>query len=281
MVSNIAIFLIIITLFISFVLPIVALVVYAVKNKGKKIVSAWLLGAAGFFVMQIIIRTPILKLISALPGFMDFVTNHYVLYVLALGITAALFEVVGRFVVAKIMSKQNQLTFERSVAAGLGHGGIESMLLVGLTYINNLVYVVMINSNTYDSMVETTAAAGVDVTSLWQMKETFLTTSPAIFGLAGLERLLTMICQLAMTLVVCYFVSNTANKGHTFKGVLTVFVFHALLDTVSGLINGMSTQYMGSIISQNVAYIILYIFLGIMTAIAVRITIKVKSKYTI
>ena len=37
-----------ITLLVSFLLPPAVLLVHAVKNKGSKIISAWLLGAAGF-----------------------------------------------------------------------------------------------------------------------------------------------------------------------------------------------------------------------------------------
>jgi len=95
----------VITLVISLILPVVLFIIYAVANKGKGIVSAWFLGAAGFFVLQMLIRIPILNVLSILPGFLTFVEQNYVLYVLLLGFSAGLFEVIGRFAVAKIMSK--------------------------------------------------------------------------------------------------------------------------------------------------------------------------------
>ena len=273
MVSGVSIFFMCVTLFISLVLPVVLLIVYAVKNKGKQVVSAWFLGAAGFFVMQVLIRLPILSVLSLIPGFQSFVENQYVIYVLVLGFTAGLFEVVGRLVVAKIMSKN--LTYERGIAAGLGHGGIEAMVLIGMTYINNLLYAVMINTGTFDLTVEQTKAIRVDVTALLSVKDALVNTQAYLFGLAGFERLLTIICHTAMSVLVCYFVY----KKQTMKGVLISLILHTLLDSVGGLISGLSTPYMGNVISQNTGYVLVYAFLTVMTVVSVVIILKVKKEF--
>lgn len=273
MVSGTSIFFIWVTLFISLILPVALLIIYALKNKGQKIVSAWFLGAAGFFVLQIILRLPILSILSLMPGFQAFAENNYVVYVLLLGFTAGLFEVIGRLVVAKIMSKN--LTYERSIAAGLGHGGIEAIIMIGVTYINNLLYAGMINGGTFDMTVEQTAALGVDVSSLLAVKDALLNTPSYLFGLAGYERLLTIICHTAMSLLVCYFVY----KKQTMKGVLIALILHTILDCVSGLISGLSTPYMGNVITENTGYVLVYGFLTIMAAISVVIILKVKKEF--
>lgn len=271
MVSGAAIFFMCITLVISLLLPIVLLIVYAAANKGKKVVSAWFLGAAGFFIMQMVLRLPILNFLSLLPGFQGLVTEHYAIYALFLGFTAGLFEVVGRLVVAKLMSRE--LTFERSIAAGLGHGGIEAMILIGASYINNLLYTAMINGGTFETMAAQTAAAGVDVSSLYAAKEALISTPAYLFGLAGLERLLAMTGHVAMTLLVCYFVA----RKQTLKGVLLALMLHTVLDTGSGLISGMSTPYMGQMISPNMSYVLVYSFLTIMAVISIAIILKLRK----
>ena len=273
MVSGTSIFFMWVTLFISLILPVILLVVYALKNKGKKIVSAWFLGAAGFFVMQVVLRLPILSILSLMPGFQSFAENSYVVYILILGFTAGLFEVIGRLVVAKILSKN--LTYERGIAAGLGHGGIEAIIIVGMTYINNLLYAGMINGGTFDMTVEQTAALGVDVSSLYAVKDALVNTPSYLFGLAGYERLLTIICHTAMSLLVCYFVY----KKQTMKGVLIALLLHTVLDCVSGLISGMSTPYMGNVITENTGYVLVYGFLTIMALISVVIILKVKKEF--
>ena len=273
MVSTISILFMVITLVISLILPVVLFIIYAVANKGKGIISAWFLGAAGFFVLQMLIRIPILNVLSILPGFLTFVEQNYVLYVLLLGFSAGLFEVIGRFAVAKIMSKN--LTYERGIAAGLGHGGIEAILLVGMTYINNLLYTAMINSGTFDTLVQQTAAMGVDVSSLHTVKASLVSTAPYLFALAGYERVLTMICHVAMSLLVCYFVA----KKQTLKGVVISLILHTILDSASGLISGLSTPYMGSVISQNTGYVLIYSFLTIMAVVCVFIIRGLKKSF--
>ena len=74
--SNLSVIFIIITLFISLILPPAFLIVYALRNKKQGIWSAWLLGALGFFVPQILIRLPLLTRLSQSAGFAAFAQNH-------------------------------------------------------------------------------------------------------------------------------------------------------------------------------------------------------------
>ena len=64
MVSTFSLVAMVVTLLICMVVPFLAVIIYAAKNKKKGVWIAWLVGAAGFFVMQIIIRTPILSVLS-------------------------------------------------------------------------------------------------------------------------------------------------------------------------------------------------------------------------
>lgn len=270
MVSIATVIAVCVTLFISLILPIVVLIVYAIKNKGKGIWTAWLLGAAGFFVMQIIIRLPILSILSTNAGFTFFATNHFVLYSFILAFTAGLSEVIGRYVVAKILSKN--LTFERGIAAGLGHGGIEAMLVIGMTYVNNIIYILMINLKQFDAIIDQTAALGVDTSGLVMIKEQLINANSSIFYLAGYERILTMIAHVALSLLVCYFVM----KKKDILGIGICVVLHCCMDFVAPLVNGMSTEYLGNIISTTTAYIIVYVFL---TLVAVLAVILIKHIY--
>lgn len=262
-----------ITLFISLILPIILYIVYGIKNKGKGIWSGWLLGAAGFFVLQIAIRIPILSYLSLNEGFISFATEHYVLYCLILAFTAALFEVVGRYVVAKIMSKN--LTYERSIAAGLGHGGIESMLVVGMTYINNLIYISMINTGSFDGVVEQTAALGVDTSSLVTIKETLISTKASVFLLAGYERILTIIAHVALSLLVCYFVA----KKKDIIGIIICLICHCLMDYIAPLVNGMATEQLGNVLSTQGAYGIIYTLLTVIAVVAIFVIGYLKKKW--
>ena len=272
MVSTTTVLCICITLLITLLGPVAALIIYALRNRKQGIVSAWFLGAAGFFVTQMIVRSSILGILSMQSWFMPFVENNYVIYAVILAFTAGLFEFAGRFAVAKIMEKN--LTYKRGFAAGLGHGGIEAMLIVGMTYVSNLLYVVMINTGTFDLIVEQTAALGADTTALYQVQDALLNTAPVTFLLGGYERILTILCHVALTLIVIYYVK----KQNAFKGALVCVALHTMLDGVSGLLMGLSTPYMGSVITQNTMYVIVYIFLTACAAGSVYVIVKIKKE---
>ena len=224
-------------------------------------------------MLQIVIRTPILNVLALNQTFMTFATEHYVMYCFALALTAALFEVIGRYVVAKLMAKN--LTYERSIAAGLGHGGIESIFIIGMTYINNLVYIMMINAGTFDTVVEQTAALGVDTSSLVAVKESLISSSPGLFLLAGYERILTMIVHVALSLVVCYFVSQKKDV----LGIVICTICHCIIDFVAPMINGMASEYMGNVLSTEVAYLVIYIFLTVVAVVSVFVIRTIKNKF--
>ena len=256
MISNGTIAACIATLFVGLVFPILCLLVYGIRNRKQGVWSAWLLGAAGFFVAQLLIRTPILNALAALNGFAAFSREHPWLMGVLLAVTAALFELASRLGAALAMRKR--LTLRRAVAAGMGHGGIEAILLIGMTYLNNLVYIVLIRTGGFDALLSQTAAAGVDTSSLLAIRESLVGLSPWLFLLAGYERLLTMLCHTAMSVMVCYGVY----RKRAIPWLLGCFGMHTLLDCTAGLGNLMSMGW-----SQNACYALIYLTLTILTGI--------------
>lgn len=253
MIPNATILSCIVTLFISLILPLIVLLVYALRNRKQGIVSAWIIGALGFFIPQMLIRLPILTLLS--PQLAKFAVFSPLLYALTLAVTAGLFELAGRILAARVMG--NRLTPKRALAAGLGHGGIEAMVIIGISYINNLVYIVMIQAGTFDALLAQSAASPEVVAQLEQVRTTLVSTSPAMFLLAGYERLLTMVCQAAMSVMVCYGMAS----GKPGKYILLCLGLHTLLDGTAGI-----SLYIGKGLSQSAGYLIIY---AILTAAAI------------
>ena len=107
MVSTATLISCVIAMLICILLPPAIGLLYAAKNRGQKIISAWLLGAAGFFVTQMVIRVPILTVLQMTPGFQAFSKNHGFLYAFAMAFTAGLFELAGKLVVVKAMHKNH------------------------------------------------------------------------------------------------------------------------------------------------------------------------------
>lgn len=261
-------------LFVSLVLPGLILVIYGIKNKGQGIWSAWFLGAAGFFVTQMVIRLPILMVLQTQEWFLSFAQNHYWLYAFILAFTAGLFELAGRFVVAKLMKKN--LTYKRSLAAGLGHGGIEAMILVGMTNISNLAIMVMIQTGTFETVIAEAAATGVDPSQLMILQDTLLTTPAGMFLLGGFERILAMTAHAGMSMIVCYGV----HTKHTLPALLICLGIHTLIDTTAG-ISGLATDAMGNVLSQSTVYLLIYMILVVVAVISILILKNIRNRWAL
>ncbi len=264
MISNITIVACLITLFLSLILPVLALIIFSLKNRKQGIVSAWLLGAAGFFVTQILIRLPILTMLQSQSWFVSFSQNHLFAYAFILAFTAGLFELAGRFCVAKLLRKN--LTLNRSLAAGLGHGGIEAMILIGMTYVNNLIYIFMINSGSFDTLLDQAAGNALLLSQLELIRSQLLATSPALFLLAGFERLLAMTGHLAMSLLVCYGVAHKK----VLHCVLVCLGIHTLTDLTAGI---------SLVLPQDLAYPIIYAILVAMAVLSLLVIRKLCRRW--
>ena len=222
MISHWTILCCICTLFLSMVLPIGALIFLFRKYPIQRLGRAWLLGAVGFFIPQMVIRTPLLQLFYGSEWFLDFSQNHSVLFVLFLAFTAAAFELSGRYAAGRAL--REPLPFSKALATGMGHGACESIVLVGITYINNLVIIFLINSGN----LPTDGAAGAQLEAL---KTTLLQTPAWLFLAAGVERLLTMVCHAAFSVLVCYGL----HRRRVLPCCLLCLGLHTLLDTFAGI----------------------------------------------
>lgn len=103
----------------------------------------FLFGMLVFFLSQIVLRIPIVQLTQAFFG-QALQSSQLMLYTwfLVLALTAGLVEEIGRYLGYRFLIK-NDKTWEVGLMYGAGHGGIESMLLIGglvlLGFINTLV----------------------------------------------------------------------------------------------------------------------------------------------
>lgn len=275
MVSLVAFIGIILTLVLALVGPVLAAFLYIIKNKGKGVWKALVLGAAGFYILQYQIRITVLNTLATSNWFQQFAENNYITYCLILASTAALVEVVARFVVAKCLQKE--LSYQHGIAAGLGHGGIEAVLLVGMTYVNNAVFAILVNTGLYDMLVQQVGASSwlaedtPEVTELLVlMKEIILETPACDFYLAGYERILCILFHISMSLLICY----TVYKKKTVLGVGIAFTAHFLVDFVSAVVNGLATPYLGNVISEGMAYVMIY---GFLTLVAVGSVVLIQK----
>jgi len=219
-VSSAAILSMVATLVLSVGVPIAVLIVLSIKRKGAA--GAFFAGMLGYFVPQMIIRTPILQALSRTDGYAAFVNQYTVPVLVVLALTAGLFETTGRLLVFTLVLKNRRGYFD-GLAAGAGHGAIESIGLVGVTYFNNLTLSILINSGDLSALYSALPQETAD-----DIVAVMTGTAPAMFLASGVERVLTMAFHTAMSVLLLLFIV----KGATALGFLLVTGIHAALDFV-------------------------------------------------
>ena len=209
--------------------PIIAAIVF--YRKKKYYVGSVFIGAAVFFVFQVITRIPLIQIVLPQMQWYQDMRNNLWVYALFLGLTAGLFEEVGRYLAFSLILKKHH-DWKNAVAFGIGHGGIEAILLVGLTYVSNLITSVMINSGMYDTILAQSPEQTRE--ALIQAKNLLVQTPSSIYLVASAERLFAFTIHLALSVLV--MVGIQKKKGLPYLGL--AILLHMLVDSPVVIMSG-------------------------------------------
>lgn len=224
-VSALSIAAMVFTCTISIVLPIALLIICRVKLKAK--VSTFFIGAVTFIVFALILEQILHTVVVGAVGLEKLKGNIFV-YALYGGTAAAVFEETGRIVAMKFFMKKS-MAKENGLMYGIGHGGAEAIIIVGFTYINNILYSLFINMGLMDGLL-----APLDEASKQLMLEQLsqLTTlAPSMFVVGGIERLVAITAQIIMSLFVFFGLKNGKKAI-----VALAFVMHFLIDALTAIV---------------------------------------------
>lgn len=210
--------------------PIIAAIIF--YKKKKYFVGSAFIGAAVFFLFQMVTRIPLIQLVlPKMQWYKDMAQNNLWAYALFLGFTAGLFEEVGRYLAFTLVLKKHQ-DWKNAVAYGIGHGGIEAILLVGLTYVGNLVTSMMINSGMLDTIIAQYPEQGRE--ALLQAKSLLLQTPSFMYLVGGAERLFAFTIHMALSILV--MVGIQKKKGLQYLGL--AILLHMLIDSPVVIMSG-------------------------------------------
>lgn len=154
------------------------------------------IGALIFVVFQMVLRLPFLTALSRNPIYQTWAARPWFLP-LFLGFSAALFEEGGRLAGFRVFLGRKP-DWRDGLGVGLGHAGAESLLIGGVTYVNNLIASSRINAGIYP-------APGADparLEALSRLKETLVSTEWYWFLLGGGERVFSIAIQVGLTFLV-------------------------------------------------------------------------------
>jgi len=174
-----------------------------------------LVGVGVFIVFALVLEQLLHRLVlhTTPSGQIALLITHPALYVLYGIFAAGVFEETGRLVGFLIL-RRRFTGVRTAISYGIGHGGIEAILLVGLTMISNIVLAILAN-------------AGVLTGQIYQPAITTLSgTAPAAFLVAGMERIFAITIHLSLSILVWVAVTR---RGHWWLFPLAI-VLHAASD---------------------------------------------------
>ena len=137
---------------LAVVIPIIVAVIWKVAKKER--FTSILAGAATFLLFVFILEKPLQALVVSVDHPVSrFLTANPLLLAIVLGLFPGIFEETGRLVAYKTVLK-NRRNRETAVSHGIGHGGCEVMILLGMSYITYISYAAMINSGTFATLID-------------------------------------------------------------------------------------------------------------------------------
>ncbi|CAM4172204.1 YhfC family intramembrane metalloprotease [Lederbergia lenta] len=201
MVNTLTIIAIIISLAISVGAPIVLVVIF--KRKLGISIKVVLFGMLTFFFFSQVLE----QLAHAYFLFGNETTEKLFknpwMYMLYGGLMAGIFEETGRFIIMKYVLKHFR-RWRDGLAFGIGHGGMEAIILVGLNSVVMIIFAMMINSGNIESLLVNAQVREV----LAPISDQLTNSSSYFFLLGGIERLSAIAIHIGLSILVLYAIRN-------------------------------------------------------------------------
>lgn len=218
-----------VSILIGFGLPLAMFLYFRLKKKAD--ILPFFVGCAVMLLFALVLEAMVHRVIlgSSVGGKIQ---NNVWLYAVYGGLMAGLFEETGRFLAFKTVLKKHQHRDVNALMYGAGHGGIEAVVLLGITMINNLTYSVIINAGSTEALL---APLTGDLKAQVQSAIQALCTTPAHhFLLGGVERIFAVALQISLSVLV-WFAAKRPGKRCLFPAAIGL---HALVDAATVILSG-------------------------------------------
>lgn len=236
--------------------PIILIIVGRKKFDAK--ISTFFIGTGIFVIFAMILETILHLIVQASTG--DLLTESVMFLAIYGALAAAIFEETGRFIAFKFFLKKDQ-TIGSAFMYGVGHGGTEAILIVGMGMVSTLTNAIMINTgmmaSLLDSQIQNVPAEVMD--TMIAQCNAISTASPLTYWLGGVERISAISFHIAASIIM--FTAIRYGKKYL---ILMAYLLHFLFDFVA------------VVCSKNINLIITELFLLIM---AIGIVIFAKKCY--
>lgn len=185
---------------IAFAVPIVLAVLCCRLSRNALLAIS--VGAVCFLVGAMLLESLFHQLVfSLVPG----IAQNVVTYCLYGCLAAGLFEETARLIGLRYLCKKDASPVT-GFSYGVGHGGIEAILLVGVSVANNLVVMIMVNGGSLDALLE--GATDEQTSTAMAQLEQLAAQPSSVFLAAGIERIIAICLHLALSVLIWMVVTK-------------------------------------------------------------------------
>ncbi len=213
---------------LSFILPVFCAVLWKVRTK-KSIVPVFT-GMMIFVTFGIVFKSvPNMIFTTSDNPVSKFITGNTWAYALYAGLAAGILEEVGRYVGYKMFIPRHDYK-EAAVSYGIGHGGIECIIVLGFSQIQNFMYAQLINAGQMEEIYETLPDENA-VSFFKDMVERICSVTAAECIWGGIERVAVFAFQIALSVLVFYAATEYGKKYY----LLIAIAIHTFIDIFAAL----------------------------------------------
>ena len=195
-IPNLTIAVLVFDVLLSLALPLGLMLVLR-KKFHSSIIPFWV-GCVSFFLAVSVLENLAHSLVLGSPAGASIQGNLW-LYALYGGLMAGIFEETGRLAAMKLLKKGHNRP-ETALMYGAGHGGIEVLLVMGFSMLQNLVLAVTVNAGQVQTLLAPLAAD--EAAALESGIAALAQYSPAMFLLSPLERILAVTLHMTLSILV-------------------------------------------------------------------------------
>ncbi|MGG1247752.1 YhfC family intramembrane metalloprotease [Bacillus spizizenii] len=242
---------------IAFLLPI-GLIVWFRRKYGASL-KVFFIGALTFFVFAQLLEGGVHVYVLQVNEMTKAAMQNPLWYGVYGCLMAGIFEECGRYIMMSIVLKRHD-AWKDGLAFGTGHGGLEAILITGLSSISLIVYAIAINSGTFEQLLNNEDIKQV----LLPIQEQLLHTHSYEWLLGGIERISAMAVQIGLSLLVLYAV----------KSRRPLFLLYSIL--LHALFNVPAVLYQKGIIEHAAA---VEIIVALIAVISLYWIVKAKSLF--
>lgn len=241
---------------LSILIPLAALIVLKLKRRSTSLIAA-LIGIGTFIVFALILEQLLHTVMLPL------VSGNVLSYALYGALAAGIFEETGRFIANKTLMRNNYST-ENAIMMGIGHGGCEAVIVLGVNLFTFAACGFMVNDQGLNAVVETLSAGDPEAAkTITAQLEQVAAYNFGTMALGIYERIVAMVLHVSLSVVVYKAVS--AGKTALFP---LAILLHAAMDFPVALYQ-----------TGTVSLVFMYIYITIFTAATAAFAVHIAKKY--